>query len=108
MPSLLDKYLSKSDGIYTEDLMTISDEIFNLDAKSLLIYLVKNDALNLKAALIKIWSEKLSVYEGERREQELKKFKKKELERVINLGINDEEKKFLIKMLDEIDPSSFD
>lgn len=106
--SLLEKEALHSDGSKTTELGIILSDIFDADEKVLIQYIIKNKSIRLRKVLIDFWSENLSTYQGEDRKSEIKKFKDEMILLTAKQKLSNEEKSYLVNMLNEIKPSNFD
>lgn len=93
----------KSDAILSPNVNDVLAYLFEVDAKRVIIYIMKNK--NLRKRLIQVWAEDLCVYEGKELEEELKAFKSHAAELGKAQGLSTKEMSYLIKMLDEISPT---
>lgn len=104
----LEKLALKSDASYTTEICASLSHIFTLNAKGLISFMYKHNSIRLREYLIEDWAGALSPYEGRRRENELNNFRAKKRKISDKQHFTLQEKEYLFKMLEEVDPSVFD
>jgi hypothetical protein len=104
----IEKLALKSDASFTTDICASLAHIFTVNAKGLISFMCKHKSIRLREYLIDYWAGALSPYEGIRRKNELNKFRTKTKKVSNNQQFTPQEKEYLFKMLEEVDPSVFD